>query len=287
MAEDVTVLIANLGRLEHIRPCLRSIFDGAGRSTSLRVIIGFNFEGGDDTPRTLAGEFPRAEQFRAPAKLGYCRAYNQLMAQSTGRYLLLLDDDTVLAEGAIDGMVRFIAADRDEQSELGHVERDHRPQQFLSIPDTLLRRVNFINIAVWVLPAQRVEVFVPGPIPVGRFVRIHERHGRVPQLVGALPRPRVRHDNREHHDGEKRSHDPRPLQPRFRCVGLFALRPEADACRPIERVLCIVVGGRRARAAAVLSNMYKPGIAKFDLGLSGFSSTLKTFFVCFSIYYRF
>ena len=43
-------------------------------------------------------------------KLGYCRAYNQLMARSTGRYALLLDDDTVLRGGTIDGMVRFMDA---------------------------------------------------------------------------------------------------------------------------------------------------------------------------------
>jgi len=108
MAEDLTVLIANLGRLEHLRPCLKSLFDTAGSKTSFRVIVGFNFPGENENPRALASEFPQVEQLRAPAKLGYCRAYNQLMARSTGRYALLLDDDTVLRPGTIDGMVRFM-----------------------------------------------------------------------------------------------------------------------------------------------------------------------------------
>jgi N-acetylglucosaminyl-diphospho-decaprenol L-rhamnosyltransferase len=108
MAEDLTVLIANLGQPENLRPCLESIFGTASGETSLRVIVGFNFEGESDYPRALACEFPQAEQLRAPVKLGYCRAYNQLMARSTGRYALLLDDDTVLRAGAIDGMVRFL-----------------------------------------------------------------------------------------------------------------------------------------------------------------------------------
>jgi GT2 family glycosyltransferase len=111
MAEDLTVLIANLGQLENLRSCLKSIFDPAtSGQTSLRVIVGFNFQGQSETPRALAREFPQVEQLRAPAKLGYCRAYNQLLARSTGRYLLLLDDDTVLRSGAIDGMVRFMDA---------------------------------------------------------------------------------------------------------------------------------------------------------------------------------
>jgi GT2 family glycosyltransferase len=110
MAEDLTVLIANLGQLENLRSCLKSIFDAASGETSLRVIVGFNFEGESDAPRALAGDFPQVEQLRAPVKLGYCRAYNQLMARSTGRYVLLLDDDTILRAGTIDGMVRFMDA---------------------------------------------------------------------------------------------------------------------------------------------------------------------------------
>jgi GT2 family glycosyltransferase len=110
MAEDLTVLIANLGRLENLRPCLRSLFDTASGETSLRVIVGFNFPGESEGPRELAREFPRVEQLRAPMKLGYCRAYNQLMARSSGRYVLLLDDDTILRPGTIDGMVRFMDA---------------------------------------------------------------------------------------------------------------------------------------------------------------------------------
>ncbi len=110
MAEDLTVLIANLGQLEHLRPCLQSLFDTASGETSLRVIVGFNFPGESDNPRALAREFPQVEQLRAMVKLGYCRAYNQLMARSSGRYALLLDDDTVLRAGTIDGMVRFMDA---------------------------------------------------------------------------------------------------------------------------------------------------------------------------------
>jgi len=113
MVEDVTVLIANLGQLENLRPCLRSIFDLASSESSVRVVVGFNFEGESDSPRMLAGEFPQVAQLRARSKLGYCRAYNQLMARGRARYFLLLDDDTVLGPRAIDGMVRFMDAHPD------------------------------------------------------------------------------------------------------------------------------------------------------------------------------
>jgi GT2 family glycosyltransferase len=110
MAEDLTILIGSFGQLEHLRPCLESIFDTVTGGTSFRVIVGFNFPGESDSQRVIACDFPQVEQLRAPAKLGYCRAYNQMMARSTGRYVLVLDDDTVLRPGTIDGMVRFMDA---------------------------------------------------------------------------------------------------------------------------------------------------------------------------------
>src|SRR5438309_10384214 len=99
MMEDLAVLIGSFGQADHLRPCLKSIFETTSGATSLRVIVGFNFEGESEHPQALAHEFPEAEQLRAPVKLGYCRAYNQLMARSAARYALLLDDDTILRAG--------------------------------------------------------------------------------------------------------------------------------------------------------------------------------------------
>ncbi|MGD9614986.1 MAG: glycosyltransferase [Alphaproteobacteria bacterium] len=110
MAEDLSILIANLGGLENLRPCLRSLFETTSARIAFRVIVGFNFAGESETPRALAREFPQAIRLRAPIRLGYCRAYNQLIACSTGRYVLLLDDDTILRAGTIEGMVRFMDA---------------------------------------------------------------------------------------------------------------------------------------------------------------------------------
>ncbi|MFT4583129.1 MAG: GT2 family glycosyltransferase [Gammaproteobacteria bacterium] len=110
MHEDLVILIANLGSYENLRPCLDSVFSSADHESTFRVVVGFNFPGESDTPTKLANDFPQVEQFRAPMKLGYCRAYNQLMARNTGRYALLLDDDTVLPPGTIDGIVRFMEA---------------------------------------------------------------------------------------------------------------------------------------------------------------------------------
>ncbi len=113
MAVDLTILIANIGQLDRLRPCLNSIFEMPSGKTSVRVIVGFNFQGDSTAPQAIAREFPQVEQLRASAKLGFCRAYNQLIARSSSRYVLLLDDDTVLRPGAIDVMVRFMDTHQD------------------------------------------------------------------------------------------------------------------------------------------------------------------------------
>ena len=76
MADDLTVLIANLGRSDNLLPRLESLFETVGDELSMRVIVGFNFRGDSDSPRKLRDVFPAVEQLRAPNKLGYFRDAN-------------------------------------------------------------------------------------------------------------------------------------------------------------------------------------------------------------------
>jgi hypothetical protein len=64
MADDLTVLIANLGRLDNLLPRLESLFETVGDELSMRVIVGFNFRGDSDSPRKLREVFPAVEQLR-------------------------------------------------------------------------------------------------------------------------------------------------------------------------------------------------------------------------------
>ena len=148
MAQDLTVLIANLGSLENLLPCLRSLAGAAGE-TNYRVIVGFNFQGESDAPGTLAGEFPHVQQLRARAKLGYGRAYNQLMAHTTSRYVLLLDDDTILRRVSIETMVRFMDA---------HPDVGIAGCRIVN-PDGSYQKSTGLT---WSLTVEMMNVFVPG-----------------------------------------------------------------------------------------------------------------------------
>ncbi len=78
------MLIANTGQFAHLANCLRSLFETTDDGISFRVIVGFNFQGDSDNLPALDAAFPQVEKLRASVKLGYCRAYNQLLARSTG-----------------------------------------------------------------------------------------------------------------------------------------------------------------------------------------------------------
>lgn len=75
MADDLTVLIAHLGRVAFL-PRLESLFETVGDELSMRAIVGFNFRGDSDSPRKLRDVSPSVEQLRASNKLGYCRDAN-------------------------------------------------------------------------------------------------------------------------------------------------------------------------------------------------------------------
>ena len=116
MTRDLNILIGNLGKIDNLRACLRSLYETTGMNVSFKVFVGFNFSGESDAPLKLQGEFPDVEVLRAQGKLGYCRHINSLLERARdARYVLFLDDDTLLRPGAIETMVRFM----DEHAEVG------------------------------------------------------------------------------------------------------------------------------------------------------------------------
>jgi hypothetical protein len=70
----------------------------------------YNGPGGDGLCEAIATEFPQIAIFRATGPLGYCGTHNVVLRDARGRYVLLLDDDTILPKGTLPAMVRFMDA---------------------------------------------------------------------------------------------------------------------------------------------------------------------------------
>lgn len=107
---DLAVIIGNLGSERYLADCLRSLRDEDATNFSCSVHLAFN--GFDDTGLVarMAAEFPETRSFYRRNKLGYTGTYNRLIAHADARYVLLLDDDTLVPKGTLPAMLAFMDA---------------------------------------------------------------------------------------------------------------------------------------------------------------------------------
>jgi GT2 family glycosyltransferase len=105
MAMDLSVVIVNWNTKDMLRKCLQSLFQGNTINIEIWVIDNASDDGSVEMVRA---EFPRVKLIVNQKNVGFARANNQALAQSTGRYCLLLNPDTVVPACALDNLVQFI-----------------------------------------------------------------------------------------------------------------------------------------------------------------------------------
>lgn len=102
---DVSVLIVTYRNPELTRSCLRSVLAEAER-LACEVLVLDNCSD-DGTPDLIAQEFPGVRLFRSRENLGFARGNNVLARAAVGRYLLLLNPDTIVHAGAFAALLAF------------------------------------------------------------------------------------------------------------------------------------------------------------------------------------
>lgn len=100
---DVSILIVTYRNPELTAACLDSVFSET-RDVTFEVLAHDN-ESGDGTPEMIAERFPRVDLSRDRGNLGFARANNLLARKARGDYLLLLNPDTVVLDGAVQRLV--------------------------------------------------------------------------------------------------------------------------------------------------------------------------------------
>ncbi len=128
---DLSICITTLNASGYLQQCLQSIQE---QSSNLRWVAagqpaghvpdeqpaqheGLDFEliivdnaSTDDTVAMLQAEFPAAMVILNNKNDGFSRAYNQALRQGQGRYLLVLNPDTIILPGALNELVRYMDA---------------------------------------------------------------------------------------------------------------------------------------------------------------------------------
>jgi N-acetylglucosaminyl-diphospho-decaprenol L-rhamnosyltransferase len=104
---ELDVVIVNRNGQAFLPRCLDSL---RGRARAGRVIVVDNAST-DGSAELVARDFPEVELVRAGDNLGFARANNLALARSRAPYVLLLNPDTVVLEGALDILLETLEGD--------------------------------------------------------------------------------------------------------------------------------------------------------------------------------
>jgi GT2 family glycosyltransferase len=112
---DVSVCIANWNCQGLLRVCLESLHDFPHGVRVESIVV--DNASSDGAAEMVAREFPEVLLIRNAVNRGFARASNQAAERSCGRYLLFLNNDTVVPGGALFELVDFL----DEHPDVGIV----------------------------------------------------------------------------------------------------------------------------------------------------------------------
>jgi len=102
---DVSIIIVNWNTREILRDCLKSICSEAGK-IKYEIIVVDN-SSNDGSGEMVKAEFPQVHLIENNENRGFAVANNQGMARAQGRYVLLLNSDTIILDGAVAKTVAF------------------------------------------------------------------------------------------------------------------------------------------------------------------------------------
>jgi N-acetylglucosaminyl-diphospho-decaprenol L-rhamnosyltransferase len=174
MTPVVSIIIVSWNVRELLAQCLRSVVQDCQAFASDQVeIIVIDNASTDDSVQTVRDQFPHVRLIESGANLGFARANNQALRAGAGRYVLLLNPDTVVKPGAFKSLVDFM----DQHAEAGaagaHILNPDETLQLSCYPAPTLSR------EMWRL--LHLDKF----LPYGEY-RMGEWDTRTPRQVDAV-----------------------------------------------------------------------------------------------------
>nr|WP_076119164.1 glycosyltransferase family 2 protein [Paenibacillus odorifer] len=106
MNVDVSILIVNYNTCRLTMDCLRSVYDSETNYSYEIILIDNNSR--DESVEKISREFPGVMLIANNDNVGFARANNQGMEASSGRYVLLLNSDTVVRKDTLETMISFM-----------------------------------------------------------------------------------------------------------------------------------------------------------------------------------
>jgi len=105
---DLSIILVSWNNKQYLEPCLRSLYTSPVKSC-FEIVIADNGST-DGSQAMLYAEFPQVRVIQNSENVGLSRASNQGIQASSGRYVLLLNNDTIVNGASLDTMVEFMDA---------------------------------------------------------------------------------------------------------------------------------------------------------------------------------
>lgn len=105
-APDLSIVLVCWNNKAYLEPCLRSLYEG-GLKSRFDVVVVDNGST-DGSQEMLEQQFPEVRIIQNDHNVGLARACNQGTEATEGRYVLLLNNDTLVNGPSLDALVDFI-----------------------------------------------------------------------------------------------------------------------------------------------------------------------------------
>lgn len=105
---DMSVVLVCWNNKAYLDPCLKSLYEG-GLKSSFDVVVVDNGST-DGSQQMLAEKYPQVKLIQNAGNVGLGKASNQGIEATNGRYVLLLNNDTIVNGPALDVLVEYLDA---------------------------------------------------------------------------------------------------------------------------------------------------------------------------------
>lgn len=105
---DLSIIIINYKSTTHVLNCVESIYKETSRH-SFEVIVVDN-DSGDDSESQILSRFPEVRWLQTGYNAGFARANNAGIHIAKGKYILILNADTIITDHALDRSIELFEA---------------------------------------------------------------------------------------------------------------------------------------------------------------------------------
>ena len=176
MASNVSVVIVTWNSRETVEECLKSLLP------QVSEILVVDNASKDGTAGFIVKNFPKIKLVKNKKNIGFAKAVNQGIRRARSKYILMLNPDTVVKEGALERMVEFA----DSDSKIGIVG-----PKLLSPDGTVQKEVQrfptLLPMIFWLFRLHRIPPFPDLPPLRGFLLRDfdYEKTQEAEHLMGA------------------------------------------------------------------------------------------------------